>query len=94
VPVFRVYVDPRRTISRILATLRFATKLLTVGRHVDVVNLHGFSKKAVLVAAFCRFSESRTFSRFRPAATTNRRVPKRKADWRPGRIAPQTGISA
>ena len=54
VPVFRVYVDPRRAISRVQATLRFASKLLAVGRHVDVVNLHGFSKKAVLVAAFCR----------------------------------------
>jgi glycosyltransferase involved in cell wall biosynthesis len=54
VPVFRVYVDSRRTSSRILATLRFVTKLLAVGRHVDVINLHGFSKKAVLIAGFCR----------------------------------------
>src|SRR5258705_6691208 len=54
VPIYRIYVDPRRALSRILATLRFGAALLALRRRVDVVNLHGFSRKAVLVALFCR----------------------------------------
>jgi glycosyltransferase involved in cell wall biosynthesis len=54
VPIYRIHVNPRDPVSRILATVRFAVALFTLRRQADIVNLHGFSKKAVLVALFCR----------------------------------------
>jgi glycosyltransferase involved in cell wall biosynthesis len=54
VPIYRIYVDPRHALSRIWATLRLTAALFALRRHVDIVNLHGFSKKAVLIALFCR----------------------------------------
>src|SRR5262245_43033547 len=54
VPIYRIHVNPRAVVSRILATVRFAAALIALRRQADVVNLHGFSKKAVLVALFCR----------------------------------------
>ena len=54
VPVYRIHVDARSALSRAGATLRFAAVLWSLRNHVDVVNLHGFSKKAVIVALFCR----------------------------------------
>jgi len=54
VPIHRIQVNPRGVASRILATVRFAATLVALRRQADVVNLHGFSKKAVLVALFCR----------------------------------------
>ena len=54
VPIYRIHVNPRGVVSRILATVRFAAALFALRRQADVVNLHGFSKKAVLVALFCR----------------------------------------
>jgi glycosyltransferase involved in cell wall biosynthesis len=54
VPIHRIHVNPRGAVSRVLATARFAAALIALRRQADVVNLHGFSKKAVLVALFCR----------------------------------------
>ena len=54
VPIYRIYVDARRAFSRAAATLRFIAALLALRNQVDVVNLHGFSKKAVIIALFCR----------------------------------------
>ena len=54
VPIHRIYLDPRRAVSRAGATLRFVAALVALRNRVDVVNLHGFSKKAVIVALFCR----------------------------------------
>ena len=54
VPIYRIHVNPRGIVSRTLATARFAAALFALRHQADVVNLHGFSKKAVLVALFCR----------------------------------------
>src|SRR5258708_4638282 len=54
VPIYRIVVDPRSPLSRIRATAQFAAALYSLRRDVDIVNLHGFSKKAVLIALFCR----------------------------------------
>ena len=59
VPIYRIHVNPRGVVSRILATVRFAATLMALRRQADVVNLHGFSKKAVLVALFCRLFRKR-----------------------------------
>ncbi len=54
VPIYRIYVDARSAWSRARVTVRFMAALLALRHQVDVVNLHGFSKKAVIVALFCR----------------------------------------
>jgi len=54
VAIHRIYVDPNRPLSRIWATARFVAALVALRRNIDVVNLHGFSKKGVLIALFCR----------------------------------------
>jgi glycosyltransferase involved in cell wall biosynthesis len=54
VPIYRIYVDPRRALSRAWATARFTAALFALRRDVDIVNLHGFSRKGVLIALFCR----------------------------------------
>jgi glycosyltransferase involved in cell wall biosynthesis len=54
VPIYRIYVDGHSAFARAGAMLRFMSALLALRNQVDVVNLHGFSKKAVIVALFCR----------------------------------------
>ena len=54
VPIRRVYVDIRRTGSQLTAAIRLALAFLRFSRRVDIVNLHGFSRKAILVVALSR----------------------------------------
>jgi glycosyltransferase involved in cell wall biosynthesis len=59
VPVHRIYVDSRSRWARAQATLRLIATLVSLRHDADVVNLHGFSKKAVMVAVFCRVFRKR-----------------------------------
>jgi glycosyltransferase involved in cell wall biosynthesis len=54
VPVFRVYVDVRRVLSRLTAGFRLALVFVRLAARVDLVNLHGFSRKAILLVVLSR----------------------------------------
>jgi len=54
VPVYRVRVDVTRPWSKVKATVRMAWILMRLRGQVDVVHLHGFSQKSLLVVAFAR----------------------------------------
>jgi glycosyltransferase involved in cell wall biosynthesis len=59
VPIERVYVDVRRAVSRLTAALRLALGFTRVAAHIDVVNLHGFSRKAILLVVLSRLFRKR-----------------------------------
>jgi glycosyltransferase involved in cell wall biosynthesis len=52
--VWRVPVDLTSRASLFLATVRMAAVFARVGRRADIVHLHGFSRKALLVVALAR----------------------------------------
>jgi glycosyltransferase involved in cell wall biosynthesis len=54
VQVRRVFVDVRRSGSEVWAALKLFLAFVSVAPGVDVVNLHGFSRKAILFAALSR----------------------------------------
>jgi glycosyltransferase involved in cell wall biosynthesis len=54
VPVRRITVDPGSRTSKALATERMASALLELRGRFDLVHLHGFSQKTVLVIALAR----------------------------------------
>ena len=49
VPIHRVHVDPSSAASKIGAALRLAKVFVSTRRSFDIVNLHGFSQKAILL---------------------------------------------
>lgn len=54
VPIQRVYVDVRRAASRLTAAIRLALAFVQSASRIDIVNLHGFSRKAILLVALSR----------------------------------------
>lgn len=54
VPVYRILVDVRRTASKILATLRLAARFFQLHRRFEIVHIHGFSTKTVVVTLLAR----------------------------------------
>src|SRR6185503_5054830 len=48
-PVRRIAVDPASRVSKALAIERMTTSFLQIASKVDIVHLHGFSQKSVLV---------------------------------------------
>jgi glycosyltransferase involved in cell wall biosynthesis len=54
VPIRRVYVDVRQRLSEVTAAFRLAFGFVWLGSRVDLVNLHGFSRKAILLVALSR----------------------------------------
>jgi glycosyltransferase involved in cell wall biosynthesis len=52
--VERVYVDPDRVASRIAAGFRLLWSFARMAGRADVVNVHGFSKKMILLVAISR----------------------------------------
>jgi glycosyltransferase involved in cell wall biosynthesis len=54
VDVWRVRVDPTRTASKGAAAVRMSMLLARLARRIDVVHLHGFSQKSLLVIAMAR----------------------------------------
>src|SRR5262249_56959672 len=51
VPVYRIHVDPSSLRSKLVATVRLVRVFLATRREFDIVNLHGFSQKAVVLRA-------------------------------------------
>ena len=54
VDVRRVYVDPASARSKALATAKFVSILSSLRDRFDIVHLHGFSQKSLLVIALAR----------------------------------------
>src|SRR5690242_6282331 len=59
VPVHRVFVDPRRLVSKATAGIRMWREFAAMASRIDVVHLHGFSQKSILLAALARLSGKR-----------------------------------
>src|SRR5262245_55050453 len=59
VPVYRVRVDPASAWSKVRATLRMTTTFLRTRRRFDIVHLHGFSQKSVLMVLLARLCSKR-----------------------------------
>ncbi|HJZ78049.1 MAG TPA: glycosyltransferase family 4 protein [Vicinamibacterales bacterium] len=54
VPIRRIAVDMTSLVSKLTAGARLALAFARRARRIDVVNLHGFSRKAILLVALCR----------------------------------------
>ena len=54
VEIRRVYVDVQSRVSKATAAARLAAEFLAVAPRIDIVNLHGFSRKAVMLAGLSR----------------------------------------
>ena len=52
--VRRITVDPGSRVSKAIAIERMTASFLEIARHVDIVHLHGFSQKSVLVIALAK----------------------------------------
>ena len=59
VPIRRVFVDVQSQFSKITAAARVAAAFAGLSARFDIVNLHGFSRKAVLLAALSRLLKKR-----------------------------------
>lgn len=53
-PVRRITVDPRSRVSKAIAIERMASSFLEIAPKIDIVHLHGFSQKSVLVIALAK----------------------------------------
>ena len=54
VQIRRVYVDVRSVPSELVGALRLAVAFMRLAAHVDIVNLHGFSRKTMLFVGLSR----------------------------------------
>jgi glycosyltransferase involved in cell wall biosynthesis len=58
-PVRRITVDPGSRVSKAMAIERMASSFLEMAPRIDVVHLHGFSQKSVLVIALAKLMGKR-----------------------------------
>lgn len=54
VPIRRVFVDPRSAASQLRAAAGLAISFIRSSRRFDIVNLHGFSRKGILLVVLSR----------------------------------------
>ena len=54
IPIRRVHVDVQSALSKLTAAARFASAFTGLAGRIDIVNLHGFSRKAIMLAALSR----------------------------------------
>src|SRR5207247_2078883 len=59
VPVFRVRVDPHSLWSKMRAAVRMASTFWSNRRRFEIVHLHGFSQKSVLMVLLARLCGKR-----------------------------------
>jgi hypothetical protein len=69
VRIRRVFVDPRSGASQLRAAVRLAVSFVRAAPRFEIVNLHGFSRKAILLVMLSRLLGKRFSSRARPAST-------------------------
>ena len=60
VPVTRVFVDPTRAASKLRASAAMTAAFLAMSARVDVVHLHGFSQKTILLIGLAKLFGKRT----------------------------------
>lgn len=53
-PVRRIAVNPASRVSKAIAIERMASSFLELATHIDIVHLHGFSQKSVLVITLAK----------------------------------------
>lgn len=63
VPVYRVYVDARRPLTKLSASLRMLMLAPTLVSGADVFHFHGFTEKMLLLLAMARLSGRRTIEK-------------------------------
>ncbi len=78
VEVFRVPIDVQRRSSKLLASMRLVARLLRVIRSYDIVHLHGFSQKNVVVTAVARAAGRRIVFTLHTAGQDEPEVVRRK----------------
>src|SRR5207253_11071565 len=49
VPVFRIFLDPRRAWTKVRALAQFARAILRIARTCDIIHFHGFTQKMLLL---------------------------------------------
>jgi glycosyltransferase involved in cell wall biosynthesis len=54
VSIRRIYVDPNRLLSQLRAFATLVAAFLDAAPHIDIVNVHGFSRKATVLVALSR----------------------------------------
>jgi glycosyltransferase involved in cell wall biosynthesis len=54
IAIRRVHVDMQSAVSKLTAAVRFAAAFVGLTPGIDIVNLHGFSRKAIMLAALSR----------------------------------------
>jgi len=59
IPIRRVYVDVQSTHSKLTAGARFVTAFVGLAGRIDIVNLHGFSAKAIVLVLLSRLFNKR-----------------------------------
>ena len=59
VPIRRVFVNVQSRLSQVTAAVRVAAAFAGLSARFDIVNLHGFSRKAILLAALSRLLQKR-----------------------------------
>ena len=59
VRIRRVFVDPRSAASQLRAAVGLALSFVRSARRFDIVNVHGFSRKAILLVLLCRLLRKR-----------------------------------
>lgn len=60
VRVTRVFVDPTRSLSKVRASGRMMSAFLAMSSTIDVLHLHGFSQKTMLLVALAKLFGKRT----------------------------------
>jgi glycosyltransferase involved in cell wall biosynthesis len=59
ITIRRVYVDVERAISKLTAAARLVSAFVELAPRIDIVNLHGFSGKAIVLVALSRLFRKR-----------------------------------
>jgi glycosyltransferase involved in cell wall biosynthesis len=66
VPIYRIHVNPRSRWSKLVASIKLARLFASLRREFDIVNLHGFSTKAVLLRLLARVFHKRFILTLQP----------------------------
>jgi glycosyltransferase involved in cell wall biosynthesis len=59
ITIRRVHVDVQRAVSKLTAAVRLVSAFVSLAPRIDIVNLHGFSDKAIVFAALSRLFRKR-----------------------------------
>ena len=94
VSIRRVFVDISRRFSRWLAVLRIGAAFLRLAPRFDIVNVHGFSRKTVLITALSRLLGKRFVLTLQTGGQDEPAAARAKGRRRIGRIATPICTSA